>query len=133
MNAKVEGKSESVVDAQDIWNLYNLFLRRDPETKATIQINIGRPFSDLFFDLLRSVEFANGVLSALTDRSSELPPYRGTVQLGHIVVWAHARLPVRVELRERLLRARTWSELDETLFLDPELRDHLPQLAELKA
>jgi len=69
-------------------------------------------------------------LSAVISKTTDLVTYKGTMSFGHLLVWAHARLPVRSELRERLLHARSWAELDEMLFLDPELRDHFPQLSD---
>ncbi|MGA2952371.1 MAG: hypothetical protein ABSD80_09085 [Caulobacteraceae bacterium] len=128
MNADAVDRPAGAVDAQDVWNIYNLVLRRDPELRTAIQARVGRPIKDVFEEFLKSSEFSSKVLSAIANKNSNLVPYTGTMSFGHLLVWARARLPVRSELRERLLHARSWAELDEMLFLDPELRRHLPQL-----
>jgi hypothetical protein len=121
-------QSTNFADAQDVWNIYNLTVRRDPENKTVIQARLGQAIKDVFTEFLCSREFSNYVLPALISKTTDLLAYRGTMSFGHLLVWAHARLPVRSELRERLLHARSWAELDEMLFLDSELRHLFPQL-----
>lgn len=130
MNTEDVQSSNHSADAQDVWNIYNLILRRDPESKTVIQLRVGHSLEDVLASFLRSPEFSAHVLSALIAHESHLVPYRGTMSLGHLLVWANARLPVRSELRDRLLGVRSWVELDEMLFLDQELRHYFPQLAE---
>ena len=131
---QAENLSRETADAQDVWNLYNLVLRRDPESRSVIQTRIGHPIDGIFAEFVSSKEFSGKVLSALiNNKTTALVPYVGTMSFGHLLVWANARLPVRPELRAQLIHARSWPELDEMLFLDPELRVHFPQLGDAQA
>lgn len=128
MNTVAMDQSTHLADAQDVWNIYNLTVRRDPESRSVIRARVGQSLKDVLTEFLCSREFSIHVLPAVISKTTDLVPYRGTMSFGYLLAWAHARLPVGPELRERLLHARTWPELDEMLFLDPELRHHFPQL-----
>lgn len=117
-----------LADEHDAWSLYNLILRRDPESLQVIQEKVGRPISELFADFLGSLEFQQTVLPALLNRVSGDAFYRGTQSFGELLAWAEARLPLPPELRKRLIHARSWVECDEILFSDPELLDRFPQI-----
>jgi UDP-N-acetylglucosamine--N-acetylmuramyl-(pentapeptide) pyrophosphoryl-undecaprenol N-acetylglucosamine transferase len=120
-------------DAQDVWNMYNLFLRRDPEVRQVIQERVGRSTADILAEMLNSSEFQQRVLPAILTKASSDAFYNGTQSLGELLAWIDARLPLRIELRERLLHARTWTECDEILFTDSELLDKFPSIRNASA
>lgn len=118
----------ATTDEQDVWSLYNLVLRRDPEARQVTRDKVGRPIDEVFAEVLGSVEFYQNILPSIITKTSANTVYRGTQSLGELLVWAAARMPVRAELRERLLHARSWTEFDEIILTDAEILDKFPNI-----
>lgn len=118
-----------IADEQDVASLYNLVLRRNPEGQRVVMEQVGRPVMDIFFSFLSSAEFYQRVLPSVISKTMSGSIYTGTQSLEQLLAWAAARpLPLRPELRQRLVRATSWHEFEEVLFSDTELLDQFPKI-----
>jgi GT2 family glycosyltransferase len=120
----------SLADEQDVWNLYNLILRRDPETRQAIKDKVRRPLGEIFQEVLGSSEFCEAILPAIVTKTASNSIYGGTQSLGNLLVWAASRLPVGAELRKRFDDARSWADFEERLLTAPEILERFPALRE---
>ena len=131
----LEGESQnsdaSVADEIDIWNLYNIILRRDPESRAVITSRMGLLVSEIFNSMHQSVEFRERVLPTILVRTAEASVYRGAQPLGELIAWAAQRLPVSAATRGRIAHVRTWAEYEEIVFGAPEFLERLPEFRDI--
>lgn len=133
MKIEEELPHSAIADEHDVSSLYNLLLRRDGESHEVIRNNIGRPLLDIFVEFLNSTEFYEHVLPAIITKTAGSKIYDGEQSLEQLLVWVGARLPLRAELRERLVGARSWTELDGILFSDQDLLDQFPRIRDTGA
>lgn len=120
-------------DEHDVWSLYNLVLRRDPESRQVINARVGQPIFGIFTEFVSSAEFRQHILPAVMAKTSADALYKGTQSFGELLTWAESRLPLSAGLREGLFHARSWAEHDEILFGSDELLNHFPFIREAGA
>jgi GT2 family glycosyltransferase len=117
---------------EDVINLYNLLLRRDPESDDVINPRVGVPATELFAGILGSQEFASRVVSPPAAKSSAVPAYRGSGRFSDLLDWAIGWLPLGAETRDRLEEACDWEDVDIALVRDPAVIGLVPALQEPK-
>jgi GT2 family glycosyltransferase len=115
---------------EDLVNLYNLLLHRDPESNDAIDPRVGRPIAKIFADFLRSEEFALRVVKMSTAERSAEADYRGSGRLVDLADWAVRTLPLGPETGNRLIEASDWEEADIALMRDSTVIDLVPGLQE---
>ena len=111
--------SEEKCRREDVVKLYNLFLRRDPESDDVIAARLELTVSDCFRELAGSAEFSSGIVRPLADTRLKAVAYRGSTQLVSLVDWAASRSPVGGEARELLHEADTWDDVTLAILRDP--------------
>jgi O-antigen biosynthesis protein len=118
----------ALADEQDVWSLYNLVLRRDPESHQAMRDKMGKPVHEIFAECLNSPEFQQDVLPIILNKASGDVAYRGTQSFGQLLTWAESRLSLPSELRNRLIYTRSWVQFDEALFTNPWLLERFPHI-----
>jgi len=115
------------VEAEDVSVIYNLLLRRDPESQRVVEAQRGRPLMDFFHDILNSQEFYSTILPAVAGRA-KLPPYRGARSFDRLRTWIRRRSCFPPQLNDRLVACLSWRELYRTLLGEAEVTRCAPKL-----
>jgi GT2 family glycosyltransferase len=115
---------------EDVINLYNLILRRDPESESVVDKRSSLPISEVFSKFVSSDEFAATIVRPLAAKNFAAVRYRGSGQLVYLLDWAAGRLPVSAETRDRLAEADNWEDLTLALVRDPAVIRLVPALQE---
>jgi GT2 family glycosyltransferase len=116
---------------EDIVNLYNLFLRRDPESESAITPRLEVAVADLFYQLAGSREFSSIVHRlAENNKNTALVAYKGSTQLRDLVEWAAQRLPISAETLDLLDEANAWDDVTLAVLRDPAVIDGVADLRE---
>jgi GT2 family glycosyltransferase len=113
---------------QDVINLYNILLHRDPESEHIVDTKTGSVFTKTFEEILRSEEFATRIMRMSTPGPQAAVAFRGSGRLDDLVDWALERLPLGAETRERLTDADDWDEVGIALTRDPAVIALVPTL-----
>jgi len=131
MEAKIRAvEDDAICRREDVINLYNLLLRRDPENESVITPRLRHTVWDIFAEIVRSSEFHATVLQPLASGTFVPAVYRGSGRLDDLVDWATRRLPMSTETRERLDTADSWTDVYVSLAQEPALVRLVPKLQE---
>jgi len=102
---------------EDVLNLYNFLLGRDPENDTAIMPRLNRKMSEVFSEIVRSEEFSFRLVRPAIDGVAT-SQYQGSVPLFDLVAWANKELPLDVRTRELLDEANSWDDVSRALLRD---------------
>ncbi len=107
----------TVATTDDVVGVYQLVLRREPESETAIAANIGMPLLNLFRTFLESEEFAHQIRNPV--EAGRFCAAALEEPQPEVVAWALKRLPLTPAGRRRLQAASNWLVLYRTLLADP--------------
>ena len=112
---------QTTAQEEDVWKLYALVLRREPENRKVLNSRVGRDVTGIFREMLNSDEFCNSVLPAMVSGSAGRANYIGSHDFEDLRDWAVTALSLHGELAARLASTPDWAAFDSILIADSEV------------
>lgn len=115
-----------LASVHDVVRLYNLVLRRNPESEQVISEKVGKALPSLFDNVFTSNEHSMGLAAQRSITSLSARPYRGETNFRKLIGWAVDNIPFSLETRRGLESAASWEDVDLVFMQDGSLCERFP-------